>query len=878
VVTATRMERLSALRYVIAGCGYGDREIAERFPIWLPGRDIIRADYVAFTNPDQRDMSTSAIVAQVVDGPDDIRSRWVPAAAALAAPAVLIALPDRIAAWTSGSDAVAAGEVASVPVTAPASMISRLRMLTPDAIARAKSQGFQRTLFPLDIELLNASRQRARSYLTEQVERALTELGSIDDPRADELIPKLVIGVLATLMIRDKTDYNYLANGSAGPLIDIAQQRFPGYFDWLSTLTSDQFDSFSSLVEALGSSINFAGLEPAMVSDVYEQALFTKLQRRQQGTYYTPPQLAEQIFNVIPIEHLEPDRRLILDPACGSGTMLLAGAKRLTQTQGERFDSDRWHGYLTNHLRGFDKDTFATEITKLCLLMTALPIGNHWDVDSLDSLDIHLPANERPSIMISNPPWKFERDPAGSIERANMFLSWMLDNLADDGFLACVVPLSWINRNNSQASRNSLLHGATLLEVWRLPSSLFHNTRPTTAPAVIVAQKVKGGHARGRVTLVKTVRDSSLPEFLSKGLADEAYLVEPGDRGQRLTFGPLNRAMSALTDFTSIGEIAAIHNGRPQRPRRLPRSPDDATHYELGSLRTLQAFRPIDPDLLTPVRYPEDYDSAKPSDERVRAHKVVVTAKNFGTRNPWRINVGYDQYGASLREMFHMVIPDQHWYPWSRLSEVERFSALMAVLGSGLVSSLIDENEPTRNISTRRIAAIPFPTNADSIRELASIGHQVSEAVATDDRDRIADAVQRLEATVSQIYRLPEDARAVIAKRLTGAPGFDGTIRYAASSHGSAAGSTEDRLSIDVPSFGRVLEAGEDGLLLWISGVTAVEGAQVPALPQIPGWLCESGSDFRVEGDLANLHTAHFGFHAFEYLTEDELTHPGLAQ
>jgi type I restriction-modification system DNA methylase subunit len=877
VATATHDERLGALRSVLQGCGYADREIAERFPIWLPGQDVIRPDYVAFTHPDQRDMSTSAIVAQVVDGHDDIWNRWLPAATALAAPAVLIALPDRIAVWSSGIDRVETREVMSGPVSAPVSIANRMRMLTPKAISRAKSHGFERSLFPVDLDLLEASRQRARSYLTEQVEAALVALGGVNDPRADELVPKLVVGALATLMIRDKTDYNHLDYYSAGALIDTAQQQFANYFDWLSDLTKQQFNLFSNLVDDLGSNINFAALEPAMVADVYEQALFTKLQRREQGAYYTPPQLADQILKVIPLEHLEPDRRLILDPACGSGTMLLSAAKRLTQLQATQVDYRQWHTYLTSHLRGFDNDPFATEITKLCLLMTALPIGNHWQVDTIDTLDVELSTDERPNIIISNPPWGFHRDPAGSTERANLFLSWMLSNLSNDGFLACVMPLSWLNRNNSRDSRDSLLQGATLLEAWRLPSSLFQNTRPTTAPAVIIAQKTKGGHPQGRVTLVKTVRDSSLTYFLSHGIADEAYLVEPGKSGERLTFGPLSRAISALTGFTSIGQISEIRNGRPAKPGRLPRSLQDATHDELGSLRALYAFSPVDPSLLTPVRYPEDYDSANPSDERVRAHKVIVTAKNFVTRNPWRINVGYDQHGVALREMFHMIIPNEQWRPWADFSEMDRFYALMAVLGSGMASALIDEHEPTRNISTRRIASIPFPSDTDSIRILASVGQEVSEAITSGERDSIYYALRTLETAVSIIYRLPPDAQEVIAKRLAGAPGFDGTIRYPARIKDSGKFS-QDRTSFGLPSFGQVLSAEEGGLRLWISGVTEAEGTDVPAPPQIPGWLCEKGSDFRVEGDLSNLQNAYFGFHSYDWLTEDDLTRPGSAQ
>ena len=225
-----------------------------------------------------------------------------------------------------------------------------------------------------------------------------------------------------------------------------------------------------------------------------------------------------------------------------------------------------------------------------------------------------------------------------------------------------------------------------------------------------------------------------------------------------------------------------------------------------------------------------------------------------------------------------MIIPDEHWPPWSDLSEIQRFDALMAVLGSGLVSCLIDENEPTRNISTRRIASIPFPNDEVAIRALAGTGRQVSEAVAAADDRRIATADRQLEATIRRIYRLPPNAQAVIAKRLAGAPGFDSTVRYPVE-RVSDRDISEERLPVYLPSFGHVIEAGEDGLVLWISGLTQPEGRPVPALPQLPGWLCEGGSDFRIEGDLSNLDTAQFGFHTYDWLTEDELTRPdGLAQ
>jgi N-6 DNA Methylase len=877
MVAATHAERHLALRFILGAYGYDGAEIVEDFPIWLPGRGTLKANYVAFTRSDQQDMSTSAIVAQVIDQSAEIRGSWLPAAAALAAPAVLVAEPDRITVWNSSVDTSAASELISAPVTSPNEIVSRLATLTPDMIARAKAEGFQSSLFPVDLDLLPNSRTQARSYLKVQVEEALARMGGLDGSRRDEIMAKLVIGALATLMIRDKSDQISLSNATTGTLIDIANQRFPEYFSWLVTLTQQQFAAYERLIDDLGSSINFASLEPAMVSDVYELALVTPKRRRAQGTYYTPPQLAAQMLSVLPVESLEPRRRHILDPACGSGTMLLAAVNRLNQLHTDRVEAPAWHRYLTSHLRGYDRDIFATEITKLCLLMSALPIGNSWHVEAMDTLHLRLTPSDRPSIIISNPPWQFSREPENTAERANVFVSWMLDNLTDDGFLACVVPLSWLNRNNSRDSRISLLDRATLLEAWRLPASIFPSTRSTIAPAVIIAQKTPKGHRVGRVTLVKTVRNTSLSTFLSTGSAEEAYLVEPGRDGSRLTRGPLSRALESLDDFTTIGAIADVHNGRPQLPGRSERTAEESTHLELGSLRKLRFFGSADLDDLTPVRYPEDYFSANPSDARVRAHKVIVTAKNFTTNNPWRIAVGYDLYGVSLREMFHMVLPHETWFPWSHLNEMDRFHALMAVLGSGLASSWIDENEPTRNISTHRVQAMPFPTDTALIEELAGAGRNMAAAIAGGAEKRIQAAGATLESTVNKVYRLSRDAQALIASRLAGAVAFEGLCRYQLVDEASGSPGMGGNLQ-DLPSYGQVLAAAEDGLRIWISGLTAVDGAAVPALPQIPGWLCEEGSDFKVEGNLSDLQGVKFGFHLSEWLTEEELASPGLAE
>ena len=51
----------------------------------------------------------------------------------------------------------------------------------------------------------------------------------------------------------------------------------------------------------------------------------------------------------------------------------------------------------------------------------ALRIGNHWQVDSADTLGLTIPVGERPSIIVSNPPWRFNRDAAAAQRRQISF-------------------------------------------------------------------------------------------------------------------------------------------------------------------------------------------------------------------------------------------------------------------------------------------------------------------------------------------------------------------------------------------------------------------------------------------------------------------------
>ncbi|WP_433479751.1 N-6 DNA methylase [Spirillospora sp. CA-142024] len=863
----TRQQRRATLRETLERCGYSSALLSENFRVWSPELGVSPADIVAFTRADQQDMSTAAIVAEIVESIDEIHQRTLPNAVALAAPVALVALPDTLSLWAVSDDTDASHELVAAPIGDTSSIIARLGALDPESVRKIKESGAQTTLFPLDISLLSNVRNRSRRLLADIVENVVVRVSDAVDPSREVLSPRLVIGALAALMLRDKDIVS--PNLQGGALIDVAAARFSGYFDWLSELSTEEQEIFDEIVRDLSYRVNFSALEPALVSDVYEQVLTTKATRREQGTFYTPPALARQILRAIPVEHLPDGERHVLDPACGSGTLLLAAAARLRELQPINLDSGSVHHYLVNHLRGYDRDHFATEITKLSLLMTALPIGNSWQVHTGDVLDKQLSNENRPSIIVSNPPWSYSRKRGRRQERADDFISWMLDNLREGGILSCVLPLSWLNSDTSKGTRELLLSRASLIEVWRLPSETFEQTSSAIAPAVIVAQKKTGAQTNRTFSLVKNVkgRHASVNRFLRGGQPDQAYLVQLGPTGEGILAGPVSRYLSKRSDLIRFDSVAIIRNGRPQKPGRPERSADETPIRELSSHRALPGFGEADPDDLLPVMFPEDFDKTSAgSIKHVLSKKVLVTAKRWISDDPWRVKVGYDLRGIAVRESFHIIVPNDAWHGWGGLSEEQRLYASMAVLGSGMCACWIDEHNPGRNIRTDVVKSLPFPNTQGAVAALARAGALMIEAARKKDLGALTAAGRHLEKTVAEVYELPEVVLQSIAENLAGHEAPEGIVRYPEKRNVDELEAFDEE---DVPSYGQVLEVDEErGLRIWVSGVTPESGCWVGIPHSISGWFCQPEIDFYVSGSLEDLTSAEYRLHFFDWVSD----------
>lgn len=103
--------------------------------------------------------------------------------------------------------------------------------------------------------------------------------------------------------------------------------------------------------------------------------IFDKTLRKELGEFYTSERIINYLLDKSDYEEDQWDKRL-MDPACGSGSFLIAAVQRLLETKPERFsDAEAVYRICNSPLVvGFDINPFACEISRLRLFLTLHPL------------------------------------------------------------------------------------------------------------------------------------------------------------------------------------------------------------------------------------------------------------------------------------------------------------------------------------------------------------------------------------------------------------------------------------------------------------------------------------------------------------------------
>lgn len=125
---------------------------------------------------------------------------------------------------------------------------------------------------------------------------------------------------------------------------------------------------------------DFSGVDSDIIGVIYSTYL-DRQQKKEKGQYYTPPAIVEYILDTIGYtdgRSIIGANKRILDPACGSGSLLVTAAKRLVaayrDATASSLDPITVLERVQDTIFGFDLNPFACYLTEVNLLIQTLDL------------------------------------------------------------------------------------------------------------------------------------------------------------------------------------------------------------------------------------------------------------------------------------------------------------------------------------------------------------------------------------------------------------------------------------------------------------------------------------------------------------------------
>ena len=798
------------------------------------------ADVVAFTHVAPQDLRTSAISGFAVRGAGI--GELLDAARLLATPFALIEGPTgdldlyRVAADEPSTERVRRISFDEIPALRESDLAATL---APRAIRAAKAGIRQLTLFPIDAQLLVAARDRSIDSIRTRLERSFAlVLGENVEPTS---AARLVIASLAAVIVRDK---HRLGDVATHNIVDAVLVRHGDYFSRLATWQIDNPTLLDAVMSELGADVDYSAIDARSINAVYEQLFLTRQLQREFGIFHTDLRFASRILEYLPLEEIPPDERYVVDPACGSGNLLLAAQERLENLSPGQWSPEDTHGWLKTHIYGSDIEPVAVEIAKLSLLVSSLPLGNSWQIEQRDALagTTHLPVP--PTVWVTNPPWRNRQ--GAQAEAATRFLARAVTSLAEGGLLACILPASWLSGKQHRASRREVASLCNLFEVWRLPRDMFAPDARFPA-AVVFAQKAgvaeRSSFAFRWLTAGRTHRE----DFLDRGTVQfqsASHLPATAD----LVSGPVDSlAASGLT----VGEVARLRAGIVQIGTPRPALVGDGVPF-LARGVAVAIYRMMDLESITWVSEPSENFPA--STERVEdlrtAPKLLVQADRFAD-NSWRLRPAVDSSGVVPGNLWHVAI-----------GEERTVLALNAFFSTSIASCFVQSRSTTRRISLDVLRQIPLPVDWHGRREheFADLGSQMTDW--TSDLPALIDDAESL---ARRAFEIDDETARAVDRIMAGFRAPDGRVRV----HDVRPANDARGLHLDEfnQAPGTVMNVERASVRIWVHGGPD-EGFTVRLPEEMPGWLLEEGATFELTGQPQS---GQYRFHRTAHLSDDKI-------
>ena len=671
-------------------------------------------------------------------------------------------------------------------------------------------------------------------------------------------------------------------------LIEVAHAKFPTYFD--QQLFERNAD-IARYAHTILRQIRYVGFSPEMLSEIYAAAYGLE-HRKKLGRYDTPLYLTRRIWENIPVEFLPPEQRVTVDMTCGWGSFLLAGYQRLSGL------TDMQDASLRKYIHGNDNDPhfLTSRLAGLGLLLSTSE--DSWHVDHQDALKWDWLNLNKPNIIVGNPPFggarkgKHQRTSPNKKERyeeANKFLLHSIEKLALNGFLAMLMPQSFVASESAPNLRKILFKSCDVFELWELPIGVFQGA--TAGVLVIFAQKKNGSQQIYQApTVTRSVQKQSLEYFKHHDLFTNSGIAIDQSKWNEYSRKSKHSKNTHIIDFkltmpeykwqeiqdnsTEIQRLSIVFPGAivgdPERgiwsDYEFPQEVDWLSNaksvikrpFFLDYSQSQYIVYPNDLEWPRKDRRRPEYDKEK----YLSNDKVLLSATN----NPsWgrRIKVGIERKSHYVSDSFWIIVPNQEGVPNNMTLEV-----LAAVVNWKVSNAWIVEHLKYPKIPARAIRTIPFPKNLskDDCQTITEAVHRI-EAAVMDNKPEPEDAVKTIDDILKAAYQLDDETY----NRLTMIYEWD----------------TNPQITLDVQpnpeaqwEISGIVEsvnAADGTITLWLNGFDHFETVLISAV--MPGWLLRPNAAFRTtipreyarKQTLANVAWGKFYPQEYTYLNEEEL-------
>ncbi len=672
-----------------------------------------------------------------------------------------------------------------------------------------------------------------------------------EDTVTDLAIQLLAAKILADTGVLEQHDVRR-PNVSWQYLLTVAQERFSGYFD---QRLFEQYKNAVSAAYPFLQTVSYAGFVPTMLTALY-LAAYSNEQRKELGGYNTPLEVTRHIWNTIPVEFLPPNQRHVADMTCGWGSFLIAAHERL-----ERMGDMRGHG-IHNYLHGNDADHLARRLAGLGLLTSTSQ--DSWRIDLHRARAWPWLATHRPNIIVGNPPYGGDRKAGFSadhqaigerpkrFQQADQFLRYAIERLAPNGYLAMLMPKSFVLGEASRLARKELLEQCDVLELWELPTKLFAESHANVGTIAVFAQKKE---QRQQETLapvpVRVVQDVTLKDFMSHDpIFTVSQISSDQSRWRNIRWRSAHSINTHIFEYRTIlpertwhaiaagcvqlNDQASIISGlkegsksRRERSRQYPRQ--ERVPYLTGAKTMLQPWA-IHYGTDTRV-WPGEFEKPRLQHEReLRGTKVLLAAApdpSWGRR----VTVAIDRKGYFPSGSFWIVVPTDDAQDRQVSHEV-----VAAVMNWYVSNAWVVEHIKSRWIPSHAINTIPFPRHL-SAQDCTMLTESVRriEIAANDARALPEDATSKIDAILQVAYHL-DDAT---LDRLRQVADWD---RASQLTFDLQPNTRAEWLASGVV---RAVDVERGTLTVWLDEFDDLQS--VPITAWMPGWMLRPGARFRAK-------------------------------